>query len=173
MRPFAQYYKDVRSHGFLTLALLGALVLAPGCDRGAHPAQTDKPAPDFTVSDGLTSVHLASYRGKVVLLNFWWSQCAPCIQELPSLLQLHHDDPNLVVLAVSIDEDPASYTSFIRRRHVDLITVRDPQQTAAALFHTDMWPETYVIDRRGVIRRKFIGAPDWSDPEIRTYLNSL
>ena len=108
-----------------------------------------------------------------MLLNFWWSQCAPCIEELPSLLQLHHDDPNLVVLAVSIDEDPDSYSSFIRRRHVDLITVRDPDQTAAKLFHTDMWPETYVIDRNGIIRRKFVGATDWSDPEIRAYLNSL
>ncbi|MGA7860194.1 MAG: TlpA disulfide reductase family protein, partial [Terracidiphilus sp.] len=94
------------------------LVFIPGCNRGARPAHLDKRAPDFTVSDGTTSVHLASYRGKVVLLNFWWSQCAPCIEELPSLLQLHHDDPNLVVLAISVDEDPDSYFSFIRRRHV-------------------------------------------------------
>jgi len=130
-------------------------------------------APDFTVSDGTTSVHLASYRGKVVLLNFWWSQCAPCVEELPSLLQLHHDDPSLVVLAVSIDEDPDSYFNFIRRRHVDLITVRDPEQSAARLFHTDMWPETYVIDRNGLIRRKFVGATDWTDPAIRQYLDSL
>jgi cytochrome c biogenesis protein CcmG, thiol:disulfide interchange protein DsbE len=97
----------------------------------------------------------------------------PCIEELPSLLELHHDDPNLVVLAVSIDQDPADYTNFIRRRHVDLITVRDPAQAAATLFHTTMWPETYVIDRDGLIRRKFVGATDWSDPEIRTYLKSL
>ena len=144
-----------------------------GCDRGAHPRQAGKPAPDFKVSDGRTSIHLADYRGKVVLLNFWWSQCGPCIEELPSLLQLHHDDPNLAVLAVSIDEDPDSYSSFIRRRHVDLITVRDPDQTAARLFNTDMWPETYLIDRNGVIRRKFVGATDWSDPEIRQYLKSL
>lgn len=157
----------------ITPILLFGLALAAGCNRGAHPAQTGKKAPDFTVSDGITSVHLADYRGKVVLLNFWWSQCAPCIQELPSLLQLHHDDPNLAVLAISIDEDPDSYTSFIRRRHVDLITVRDPDQTAPRLFNTDMWPETYVIDRTGVIRRKFVGATDWSDPEIRNYLNSL
>jgi cytochrome c biogenesis protein CcmG, thiol:disulfide interchange protein DsbE len=157
----------------LALALLLALASFPGCDRGAHPAQAGKPAPDFTVSDGITSVHLASYRGKVVLLNFWWSQCLPCIEELPSLLQLHHDDPNLIVLAVSVDADPGSYSTFIRRRHVDLITVRDPEHTAASLFHTDMWPETYVIDRQGVIRRKFVGPTDWSDPEIRTYLNSL
>lgn len=118
-------------------------------------------------------MHLADYRGKVVLLNFWWSQCGPCIEELPSLEQFHHENPNVVVLAVSIDDDPDSYSSFIRNRHVDLITVRDPRQSAANLFHTDMWPETYAIDRDGVIRRKFVGATDWSDPEIRSYLKSL
>jgi len=163
----------VRLPSLLASALLALLAPLPGCDRGARPAQAGKQAPDFTVSDGTTSVHLASYRGKVVLLNFWWSQCGPCIEELPSLLKLHHENPNLVMLAISIDEDPDSYTNFIRRRHVDMITVRDPHQTAAALFHTDMWPETYIIDRKGVIQRKFVGATDWSDPEIRTYLNNL
>lgn len=107
------------------------------------------------------------------MLNFWWSQCAPCIEELPSLLQLHHDDPKLAILAVSIDEDPDQYARFIRNRHIDLITVRDPKQTVASLFHTDMWPETYLIDRDGIIRRKFVGATDWSDPEIRRYLQTL
>ncbi len=92
---------------------------------------------------------------------------------MPSLLQLHHQDPNIVIVAVSIDEDPDAYASFLRNRHIDLITVRDPQQSAANLFHTDMWPETYVIDRNGVIRRKFIGAQDWTSPEIVHYLNSL
>lgn len=144
-----------------------------GCDRGAHPAQTGKPAPDFTVSDGYTSVHLANYRGKIVLVNFWATWCPPCVAEMPSLLRLHHDNPDLVILAISIDEDPAAYARFIRNRNVDLITVRDPNQTAANLFKTDMWPETYAIDRSGVIRRKFVGATDWSDPEIRTYLRNL
>ena len=149
------------------------LALASACNRGAHPAQTDKPAPDFTVSDGTTSVHLANYRGKVVLLNFWATWCQPCLVELPSLLQLHRDQPNLVILAVSIDEDPDAYTHFIARRHVDLITVRDPTESAAKLFHTDMWPETYVIDRKGIIRSKYVGAQDWSDPEIRAFLKAL
>jgi cytochrome c biogenesis protein CcmG/thiol:disulfide interchange protein DsbE len=173
LRPLAQYYKDVQCHRLSAIPLLLLLALFFGCDRGAHPKQAGKPAPDFTVSDGKTSVHLADYRGKVVLLNFWWSQCAPCIEELPSLEQFHHENPNVVVLAVSIDDDPDSYSSFIRNRHVDLITVRDPRQSAASLFHTDMWPETYAIDRDGVIRRKFVGATDWSDPEIRSYLKSL
>ena len=130
-------------------------------------------APDFNVSDGITSIHLANYRGKVVLLNFWATGCEPCIVELPTLLDLHHDQPDLAILAVSIDEDPDAYSRFLVRRHVDLITVRDPNQSAAKLYHTEQWPETYVIDRNGIIRRKFIGAQDWSSPEIRAYLKSL
>jgi hypothetical protein len=81
--------------------------------------------------------------------------------------------PNLAILAVSIDEDPEAYSTFLVQRHVDLITVRDPTESAAKLFHTDMWPETYAIDRNGVIRRKFVGPQDWSSPEIRSFLKSL
>jgi peroxiredoxin len=145
----------------------------PACNRGAHPAQTGRQAPDFTVSDGATTVHLASYRGRVVLLNFWATWCGPCVVEMPSLLQLHHDQPALAILAVSIDQDPSAYSRFLSRHHVDLTTVRDPGQTAANLFHSEMWPETYVIDRQGVIRRKFVGAQDWSSPEIRAFLKTL
>ncbi len=149
------------------------LALATGCDRGTHPAQTGQKAPDFTISDGSTTIHLASYRGQVVLLNFWATWCPPCIEEMPSLLALHHDEPSVAVLAVSIDEDAAAYSRFLARHHIDLTTVRDPAQKAAQLYRTEMWPETYVIDRQGIIRRKFIGPQDWTSPEIRAYLKSL
>jgi peroxiredoxin len=86
---------------------------------------------------------------------------------------LHHDQPDLAIVAVSVDEDVQAYNSFIASRHVDLITVRDPDEKAANLFHSTMWPESYIIDRQGVIRRKIIGAQDWSSPEIRAYLKSL
>ena len=92
---------------------------------------------------------------------------------MPGLLQLHHDRPDIAVLAVSIDEDPGAYTRFIDRHHIDLITVRDPNQTAAALYHTEGWPETYIIARQGYIRRKIVGDPDWSNPEIRSFLKSM
>jgi peroxiredoxin len=157
---------------FLAL-LLTPLALVSACDRGARPGLTGQVAPDFTVSDGASTIHLADYKGKIVLLNFWWSQCAPCIQEMPGLIELHHDRPDLAILAVSIDEDEDSYKRFIERRHVDLTTVRDPNQTAARLYHTEGWPETYIIDRKGVIRRKVVGDPDWSNPEIRAFLQGL
>ncbi|HUA92149.1 MAG TPA: TlpA disulfide reductase family protein [Terracidiphilus sp.] len=157
----------------LASILISVLPLLTGCNRGAHPAQLNIPAPDFTVSDGTSTIHLASYRGHPVLVNFWATWCEPCVVELPSLLQLHRDMPNLTILAVSIDEDPDAYKHFIASRHIDLITVRDPSESAPKLFHTDMWPETYAIDRHGVIRRKFVGAQDWSSPEIRSFLKTL
>jgi peroxiredoxin len=171
--PAGSYYKDVRFPRFIARSSLITLVLICGCDRGAVPVNSDRVAPDFTVSDGENTIHLANYRGKVVLLNLWWSQCPPCIQETPALEQLHHDRPDIAILAVSIDEDPGSYRRFLTRFHVDLNTVRDPDQSVAKLYGTDGWPETYVIDRKGVIRRKIVGDPDWSNPEIRNYLSNL
>ena len=171
--PAASYYKDVRFPRFIAFGSLIALSIATGCDRGARPANADRLAPDFTVSDGENTIRLADYRGKVVLLNLWWSQCPPCIQETPALMQLHRDRPDLAILAVSIDEDQGSYRRFLNRYHVDLNTVRDPDQKVAKLYGTDGWPETYIIDRKGVIRRKIVGDPDWSNPEIRNYLKSL
>ena len=92
---------------------------------------------------------------------------------MPALLKLQHDRPDITVLAVSIDEDPDAYANFLIRRHIDLITVRDPSQSAAKLYHTEGWPETYIIDRKGVIRRKIVGDPDWSSSEVRSFISSL
>jgi cytochrome c biogenesis protein CcmG, thiol:disulfide interchange protein DsbE len=167
----------VRSLRFLSLvcllSLASCLILVAGCNRGAKPSKIGKTAPDFKVSDGSNSIQLADYRGKVVLLNFWASWCGPCIQETPALVELHHEHPELAILAVSIDEDPAAYQRFLNRFHVDLKTVRDPDQKVAKLYGTDGWPETYIIDRKGIIRRKVVGDPDWSNPEIRTFLQGL
>jgi len=173
IRPFAPYYRYVRSPRFILTGLLLPLALISACDRGARPGLTGEVAPDFTVSDGTSTVHLADYRGQVILLNFWATWCAPCVHEMPGLIALHHDRPNLAILAVSIDNDEDQYKRYVALRQVDLITVRDPSQTAARLYHTDGWPETYIIDRHGIIRRKLVGDPDWSNPEIRAYLNTL
>jgi len=163
----------VRFPRFFLALLLMPLAVLSACDRGAHPDQTGKAAPDFTVSDGSSTIHLADYRGKIVLLNFWATWCAPCIQEMPGLQQLHRDRPDLAILAVSVDEDEDAYKRFLLQRHVDLITVRDPSESAAKLYHSEGWPETYIIDRKGIIRRKLVGDPDWSNPEIRAYLQGL
>jgi cytochrome c biogenesis protein CcmG, thiol:disulfide interchange protein DsbE len=156
-----------------TSVFLLPLLLAAGCDRGDHPTQIDKPAPNFTVIDGSHSVELSSYRGKVVVLNFWASWCAPCIEEIPSLNQLQRQMPQLAVLAVSVDQDPDAYHRFLATHRVDFTTIRDAEQHANALYGTYVFPDTYIIDRKGQIRRKFISAQDWTSPEILDYLSRL
>jgi cytochrome c biogenesis protein CcmG/thiol:disulfide interchange protein DsbE len=152
--------------------VLGTLLVA-GCDRGEHPGNIGKPAPQFVIGDGTRTVDLSRLRGKVVLLNLWASYCAPCIEELPSLLALQRQMPDLVIIAVSIDQDPDVYHRFLEKNHVNLVTVRDEDQRVNALYGTAQIPETYIIDRHGVLRRKFVSAQDWTSPEITGYLSRL
>jgi len=152
--------------------VLGTL-LVTGCDRGSHPGNIDKPAPQFVLSDGTRTADLSKLRGRIVVLNLWATFCAPCIEELPSLLALQRQMPDVAVVAVSMDQDPDIYRRFLVEHHVDVLTVRDGDQRVNALYGTVQIPETYIIDRQGVLRRKFIGAQNWTSPEITGYLAKL
>jgi cytochrome c biogenesis protein CcmG/thiol:disulfide interchange protein DsbE len=153
----------------LTLGLLAIV----GCDRGSRPGNIGKPAAQFVISDGGQTMDLNKLRGRVVVLNLWATWCPPCIEELPSLLALHKQMPDLAIVAVSIDQDPDVYHRFLIEHHVDFLTFRDEDQKINALYGTAQIPETYVIDRQGVLRRKFISAQDWTSPEITGYLSKL
>jgi cytochrome c biogenesis protein CcmG, thiol:disulfide interchange protein DsbE len=157
------------------MAALVALFLALcGCDRGGHPELVGHRAPDFTVSDAQRTVSLHDYKGKIVVLNFWASWCAPCIEEMPSLIQMQRDlGDKVTVLAVATDNNPDAYQRFVREHHVELITVNDPTQKSSDRYGTWGWPETYIIDRKGIVRRKFIGPVEWTNPVIVSYLEKL
>ncbi len=154
-------------------ALAMSLVFAVGCDRGSHPGNIGKPAPLFVMSDGVQTVDMGKLKGKVVVLNLWATWCAPCVEELPSLLTLQQKMPGIDVVAVSTDQDDTVYRKFLVKHNVDVLTVRDADQKVNQMYGTVMIPETYIIDRQGVIRRKFIGAQDWTSADIVDYLNKL
>ncbi|HEY2018646.1 MAG TPA: TlpA disulfide reductase family protein [Bryobacteraceae bacterium] len=158
----------------VTAALAFALLGAVGCDRGAHPAQVGEVAPDFTVHDQGQTVSLDQYRGKTVVLNFWASWCPPCLEEFPSLEQLQQQVPGVVVLAVSFDTDADAYRQYVSDNHLaNMVVTLDLSQKSNLAYGTTRPPETYIIDRNGHIRRKFIGAADWTSPEIENYLRNL
>ena len=97
-----------------TFASLVLMLLVAGCDRGQHPEQVNKVAPQFSISDGSQSADLSKLKGKVVLLNFWGAWCAPCIEELPSLMELQRRMPQVAIVAISLDEDPEAYQAISR-----------------------------------------------------------
>ncbi len=161
--------RSVRT-GILTL-----LLALTGCYRGSRPPNIGTAAPGFTVQDADRKVSLDEFRGKVVVLNFWATWCPPCIEEMPSLAQMQQKmkGKGVEVLAISVDADQGAYQDFLKVHNVDLLTVRDPDQKSNNLYGTFKFPETYIIDRHGVLRRKFIGAIDWGTPEIVDYLSKL
>ena len=159
-----------------TAALILALVTLPltACDRGDHPTRIGAPAPAFTLTgDEGRTVSLAQFRGRIVIVNFWATWCFPCIDELPSLLALQRRMPQLAIVAISQDQDAATYRSFLLTYQVDLLTLRDPSMRVQHLYGTQKIPESYVIDRDGILRRKFVSAQDWTSPEILDYLSKL
>ena len=118
---------------------------------------------------------LDQFRGQIVVLNFWATWCPPCVEEMPSLVEMQRrmKAKGVTVVAVSIDVDEGAYHQFVKEHGVNLLTVRDPDEKTPKLYGTHGWPETYIIDRKGVVRRKFIGAVDWTDPEVTDFLNRL
>ena len=164
--------RPARTFAFVAFGILFAVPIV-GCDRGDHIGQIGQPAPTFAVDDGQNAVDLAKLRGHVVVLNFWASWCPPCLEELPSLNAMQRQLPQINVVGVSIDQDKDAYASFLKRHPTTFVTVDDTAQRANALYSSFRPPETYIIDKAGNIRRKFIGPQDWTSPEIVDFLKKL
>ena len=133
-------------------------------------------APSFAIAaDGGRSVSVSNFGGKVLVLNFWATWCAPCVQEIPSLnqLQTRFRDRGLVVLGISVDKDETAYKQFVNRFRLSFLTARDPDQKINNDYGTVQFPETYIIDAKGKVVNKIIGEANWTDDKMVSYVQSL
>jgi cytochrome c biogenesis protein CcmG/thiol:disulfide interchange protein DsbE len=160
---------------YFAVLALSACLLATGCNTGSRPQHVGSAAKDFSLQDSDRKVNLNQFRGQVLVLNFWATWCPPCVEELPSLMNMQDRlrGRGVAVLGVSIDVDQAAYHRFLKERNVNFLTVLDPEQKVAGMYGTSGWPETYIIDRQGVLRRKFIGPVDWNSQEVVQFLSKL
>jgi peroxiredoxin len=141
----------------------------------------DRKAPDFTLKDMRGNpVRLESYRGKVVILNFWTKTCGPCREELPDLAEMTQvlaDRPDVVVLAVSTDEGPDDVRPTLKTAlhgEPPFQVLFDPDSNIVkGRYGTHLFPETWFIDKRGVIRARFDGGRDWTNPLYVNFVDSL
>lgn len=162
--------------GVLRKSLLFVLLLTlVGCYDNSRPTRIGSAAPDFVLQDGEHKVALHDFRGQVVVLNFWATWCPPCVEETPSMVQMADKvkSKGVTVIGVSVDVDKSAFDKFVKDNRMDYVTVRDPEQKSSALYGTTGWPETFIIDRQGVLRRKFVGPVNWDDPEIVSYITNL
>lgn len=125
---------------------------------------TQKPlAPDFTLSqlDG-KPLTLSSYRGKVVLLDFWATWCVPCREETPHFVELqqNYGDRGLQIIGVSMDDGPEPVGPFVQQFHVNYPVVIGTARTGEMYGGVLGLPIAFLIDREGRIVSKHIGATD-------------
>ena len=161
----------------VVLTLLGGLVvlfLDPH-NRGVEFGLRGKAAKNFSFTVDGKSERLSDFRGKVVVLNFWASWCAPCVEETPSLVQLQKRiaPRGGTILGVSLDDDQGAYLNFLKTYKIDFPTYRDATKRSALEFGTTKYPETYIIDRQGRIDRKLSGPQDWANQQMVVYMDSV
>jgi cytochrome c biogenesis protein CcmG, thiol:disulfide interchange protein DsbE len=137
-------------------------------------------APNFralTVDGVRHTKRLRDYKGNVVLLNVWATWCQPCVVEMPAIERLYHDygPQGLKVVAVSIDTGAtdAEVRAFATQRGLTFDILRDSIQSIVGQYQTTGVPETFVIARDGVIRKKVIGASDWDSQGDRALIAQL
>jgi peroxiredoxin len=145
---------------------------------GVHETlvQVGDTAPDFRITaDSGRTISNADFGGKLLVLNFWATWCPPCVQEMPSLNEFQKTlAPNgVVVLGISVDKNEQVYRDFLSKSGVAFQTARDPQARINADYGTFKYPETYIIDTRGKVVRKYIGPENWTDERMLSDVRSL
>ncbi|WP_176068834.1 TlpA family protein disulfide reductase [Anaeromyxobacter diazotrophicus] len=157
-------------------------------DEAAFTHPVDVAAPDVTVTgaDG-KPVRLSALRGQVLFVNFWATWCPPCVQEMPSMLQLGRalaaaHPGRFKMVAVSGDDGWEAVHAYFKQAFggapKELLLARDEGAQAARSFYCAArgycpdvkFPETYIVDRSGKVVAMIVGPRDWADPGFRQWL---
>ena len=148
---------------------------------GAAQAQSLKPwtggaapALQLATPDGAAR-RLEDYRGRVVLLNFWATWCAPCLEEMPSIEKLRRslDPRRFAVVAVNVGEGPAAVRAFAEKMGLGFDFLLDRDLKSSKAWGARVLPMTFVVAPDGKVRYSYTGAIDWSRPDVRKAIAGL
>jgi cytochrome c biogenesis protein CcmG, thiol:disulfide interchange protein DsbE len=141
----------------LLILLLGALA---GCSKKEGPSMTPTRAPEFslTSAEGRT-VRLSDYQGQVVLVDFWATWCPPCRVAVPHMVELQKEygPQGFIALGLSMDENAEDLTRFLERTPVNYPILKATEETRGAFGGVISIPQVFLIDRKGMIREKYLG----------------
>ena len=164
--------------GGIVLAIGIALAVAAVVRPEVNLVEPGRRAPGFTARNIATgeALSIQDYRGKVVLLNIWATWCPPCRVEMPSMERVHRRfaGTDFRVVAVSVDDDDQKVVEdFVKELGLTFEVLHDRAAQIQRQYQTTGVPESFVIDRNGVIMKKVIGPSEWDDPSHQSLIQRL
>ncbi len=141
----------------------------------------EKTAPDFKLKDIKGhDVSLDMYKGKVVVLNFWTKTCGPCMEEMPEIADLARilkPKEDVAVITISTDDtaqDASDTLKAVLKEEPPFVVLIDPDaKNVTGKWGTTLYPETWIIDKNGVLRARFDGAREWSNAAVVQYVDQV
>jgi peroxiredoxin len=152
----------------LLILLLCSSLLIVSCEQ-RPVAAVGNPAPDFDTLDLKGEVwSLSKLRGKVVFLNFWATWCPPCREEMPAMQRLYTKLPKdkFEMIALYNRDEKTAVRNFVSKLGLTFPILSDEYNFAGTKYGLTGLPETFIIDKQGVIREKIIGPVEWDSQEI-------
>ncbi len=153
--------------GLLVIGIAALLIMpkpalpATFSDDSVIPLAVKFTAPDVSLSDiqGKTST-LSAYRGKVVLVNNWATWCPPCKAEMPALQAFYdaHKSQNFALIGIEAGETASEVSQFVKQYGLTFPIWLDPDNKSLDAFHNQALPNSYVIDKTGIVRLAWSGA---------------
>ena len=163
---------------FRFLILAGCLALFITACGESQVATVGKPAPDFDTVDLKGDVwSLSKLRGKVVFVNFWATWCSPCREEMPSMQRLYAKMPKdkFEMIALFNNDKKSVVRNFVSQLGLTFPILSDEFNFAGPKYGLTGLPETFIVDKQGIVREKFIGPAEWDTPEniqmLTKYIN--
>lgn len=152
-------------------------IFISSCKQEQSTLKAGDTAPDFSLVDrqGKTWT-LSELHGQVVFINFWATWCPPCLKELPSMQNLYTKIPKdkFKMLAVLNKDKPALADFVANQKGLTFTILDDEQNVVGAKYFLTGLPETFIVDKQGVIREKVLGASQWDAPgAVQTIMNYI
>lgn len=126
-------------------------------------------SPELSLRDTAGKVYtLSELKGSVVFINFWASWCQPCKEEMPSLQALYNrfkGDPKFRLVTILYRDDYEKARALMKEGGFEFPVYLDPEERSAAAYGVTGVPETYIVDKKGILREKVIGPADWNSPQ--------
>jgi peroxiredoxin len=161
---------------FLFIIVFASFTASYGFGASHYIPEPGKLAPGFFLKDvNGSNVSFSEFKGKVVLINFWATWCAPCRDEMTSLNNLYKSlkDKGFVVLAISIDSSEQPVKSFIAEKGLSFPVLLDKDKSVYNSYAVIGQPMSFLIDRNGIVLGRVIGGVQWDSAEMKNKISAV